>query len=92
MVERTDALLRSLSEDLSLPEADRDTGAADGALRSVIRLLQEADALLADGHTDAAQRALDEAAYQVSDSWSFRSVLGAEVLRVAQGRGARKSP
>lgn len=73
-------LLRLLERDLNLSTGQRDTGASDVSLNSVISLLQKADQLAVAGQLESAKDSLDVAARQVSDSWSFSSVLGAEVF------------
>ena len=73
-------LLRLLERDLNLSTGQRDTGATDVSLNSVISLLQKADQLAVAGQLESAKDSLDVAARQVSDSWSFSSVLGAEVF------------
>lgn len=73
-------LLSRLEGELKLPPAKRDTGASDVSLNSVISLLQRADKLAGASQPSTAEAILDAAARQVSDSWSFSSVLGAEVF------------
>lgn len=73
-------LLRLLERDLNLSTGQRDTGASDVSLNLVISLLQKADQLAVAGQLESAKDSLDVAARQVSDSWSFSSVLGAEVF------------
>ncbi|WP_127572678.1 hypothetical protein [Georgenia faecalis] len=61
---------------------ERDTGASDESLRSVIEHLQRADALVRAGRSDDAGAFLDIARRLVADSWSFRSDVAAKVLEV----------
>ncbi len=80
MTAQIEDLLASLDEERRLAKEERATGASDASLQSVASLLQRADALAASGQFDNAQDLLDAAARQVSDSWSFTSALGVEVL------------
>ncbi len=77
-------LLASLNEELRLAKEQRSTGASDQSLQSVLSLLQRAGTLAASGQSDSAQKLLDAAARQVSDSWSFTSTLGMKVLDLAR--------
>jgi hypothetical protein len=73
-------LLASLNEELRLAKEQRSTGASDLSLQSVVSLLQRGDTLAASGQWANANELFDAAARQVSDSWSFSSRLGVEVL------------
>jgi hypothetical protein len=83
-------LLASLNEELGLAKEQRSTGASDLSLQSVVSLLQRGDTLTASGQWANAKELFDAAARQVSDSWSFSSRLGMEVLEVVRAveRGA----
>jgi hypothetical protein len=81
---RLETLVISLEADLNLPEEQRETGASDVSLRSVIDQLQRAEQSEQGGQPELANQALDLVGYQISDTWSFRSVLGAEILAVVQ--------
>lgn len=84
-------LLASLNEERRLAKEERATGASDVSLQSVAILLQRADTLAASGQSDNAQDLLDAAARQVSDSWSFTSTLGVEVLKFVRAVEPRTS-
>jgi hypothetical protein len=73
-------LVHSLTEELQLAEGERDTGASDSSLRSVISLLQRAERSVSSGQSELAKELFESAARLVSDSWSFNTVLGTEVL------------
>jgi hypothetical protein len=73
-------LVHSLTEELQLAEGERDTGASDSSLRSVISLLQRAEHSVSSGQSELAKELFESAARLVSDSWSFNTVLGTEVL------------
>lgn len=73
-------LIQVLKSDLDKPQQDRETGASDVSLKSVISLLQEGGGPANNDHAAQALDAYNSAAHLISDSWSYSSVLGAEVL------------
>jgi hypothetical protein len=91
MTAQIEDLLASLDEERRLAKEERATGASDVSLQSVASLLQRADTLAASGQSDNAQDLLDAAARQVSDSWSFSSTLGVEVLKFVRAVEPRPS-
>lgn len=91
MTAQIEDLLASLDEERRLAKEERATGAFDVSLQSVASLLQRADTLAASGQSDNAQDLLDAAARQVSDSWSFSSTLGVEVLKFVRAVEPRPS-
>jgi hypothetical protein len=91
MTAQIENLLASLNEERRLAKEERATGASDVSLQSVAILLQRADTLAASGQSDNAQDLLDAAARQVSDSWSFTSTLGVEVLKFVRAVEPRTS-
>lgn len=80
MTAQIENLLTALNAERGLAKEERATGASDVSLETVASLLLRADTLAASGKFDKAQELLDAAARQVSDSWSFTSKLGVEVL------------
>lgn len=84
-------LLASLNEELGLAREHRSTGASDLSLQAVASLLQRADTLTASGQWANANELFHAAARQVSDSWSFSSRLGMEVLELVQAVERRAS-
>jgi hypothetical protein len=91
MTEQIENLLASVNEERRLAKEERATGASDVSLQSVASLLRRADTLAASGQSDNAQDLLDAAARQVSDSWSFTSMLGVEVLEFVRAGEPRTS-
>jgi hypothetical protein len=87
-------LVHSLTEELQLAEGERDTGASDSSLRSVISLLQRAEHSVSSGQSELAKELFESAARLVSDSWSFNTVLGTEVLglRNMKNKGSSDCP
>jgi hypothetical protein len=79
-----ESLLTSLREELALSKENRDTGASDLSLQTVINLLRRAETSAASGQAENAKEALSAAARQVGDSWSFSSTLGIAVLEFVQ--------
>jgi len=84
-------LLASLDEELKPAREARLSGASDLSLQSVMGLLQRADQLANAGQAQKARKLFDSAARQVSDSWSFSSVLSVEVLEFVRAVEVRKS-
>ena len=91
MTVQIENLLASLNEELRLAKEERATGASGESLQSVVSLLQRADQFAKSGELANARELLDAAARQVSDSWSFSSALGTEVLEFVRAAERRTS-
>ncbi len=81
------SLLASLREELALDTGKRATSASDASLEAVISLLRRAEISAGAGQPERVRELLDSAAGQVSDSWSFNSSLGKEILGCSQRAG-----
>jgi hypothetical protein len=91
MTVQIENLLGSLNEESRLTKEERATGASDLSLQSVVSLLQRADKLVNADQSANARELFDSAARQVSESWSFRSMLGIEVLEFVRAVERRTS-